>query len=552
MPIVSNFPSGIGLPDGGSLNQVLTIGANGEAEWKDLPDSLNQEEGDARYLKKAGDTMAGAIDMGAHKITNLAVPTDPTDAVRQQDLEAVSNELDDIINGTTAIHMPIADEVKAGVVKSGGDVVVGEDGTMTVEGFIPTSMKGVTSGVAELDSNGKVPTSQLPSYVDEVIEYTSRGAFPGTGEDGKIYVAEDTNLTYRWSGTDYVEISPSLALGETESTAYRGDRGAAAYTHSQITSGNPHGTTAADVGAMPAVSGGTQGQILTQGANGAEWADAPDPLPAGGTTGQLLTKTADGSAWQNKPSYTAAEVGARPDTWTPSAEDVGAMPAVTGGTTGQVLTKTADGQEWADGGMTEAEADERYLKLSGGTMTGRIYVTGNVVSPFTLLSIIGSSTGGSFVKVGSDGRGGTFFYFDSASSGKGMLYIRTDGDEDDSPCLICNIATPTNGTDAANKAYVDSKAPTGQTVTLTSSGWTSTTGGYQQVVSVTGVTTDPAQIIWVDVSQSGTDLAADKALNDAWGAGPGQLKPKQQSGALQFFSIEKPTVNIPVDVVVSG
>ena len=92
----------------------------------------------------------------------------------------------------------------------------------------------------------------------------------------------------------------------------------------------------------------------------------------------------------------------------------------------------------------------------------------------------------------------------------------------------------------------------GVTVTLTSSGWSATTGGYQQVVSVTGVTTDPDQIIWVDVSQSGTDLAADKALSEAWGAGPGQLTPVQQSGALKFLSVEQPTVNIPVNVVVSG
>ena len=82
------------------------------------------------------------------------------------------------------------------------------------------------------------------------MEYANGSAFPDTGESGKIYVALDTNLTYRWSGSDYVEISPSLALGETESTAYRGDRGKAAYDHSQITSGNPHGTTAADVGAI--------------------------------------------------------------------------------------------------------------------------------------------------------------------------------------------------------------------------------------------------------------------------------------------------------------
>lgn len=96
---------------------------------------------------------------------------------------------------------------------------------------IASSLKGAANGVAELDSTGKVPSSQLPSYVDDVLEYNSTSAFPSTGEAGKIYVAKDTNKTYRWSGSAYVEISPSLALGETSSTAYRGDRGKTAYDH---------------------------------------------------------------------------------------------------------------------------------------------------------------------------------------------------------------------------------------------------------------------------------------------------------------------------------
>ena len=83
------------------------------------------------------------------------------------------------------------------------------------------------SSKADLDSNGKVPSSQLPSYVDDVEEYTSKSSFPATGATGKIYVDTTTNLTYRWSGTTYVEISPSLALGETDSTAYAGNKGAA-------------------------------------------------------------------------------------------------------------------------------------------------------------------------------------------------------------------------------------------------------------------------------------------------------------------------------------
>ena len=87
--------------------------------------------------------------------------------------------------------------------------------------------KGVANGIATLDQNGLVPSSQLPSYVDDVIEVNTFSALPNTGESGKIYITQDTNLTYRWSGTAYVEISQSLALGETSSTAYAGDKGKA-------------------------------------------------------------------------------------------------------------------------------------------------------------------------------------------------------------------------------------------------------------------------------------------------------------------------------------
>ena len=88
----------------------------------------------------------------------------------------------------------------------------------------------------------------IPSYLDDVLEYVNLIQFPTIGETGKIYVALDTNIVYRWSGSIYVEISSSLALGENSSTAYRGDRGKVAYDHSQIVYGNPHGTTKAHVG----------------------------------------------------------------------------------------------------------------------------------------------------------------------------------------------------------------------------------------------------------------------------------------------------------------
>ena len=99
------------------------------------------------------------------------------------------------------------------------------DYTASEVGAIATTAKGTANGVAELDENGKVPSAQLPSYVDDVLEYASVSVFPATGESGKIYIALDTNKTYRWSGTTYTEISESLALGETDSTAYAGNKG---------------------------------------------------------------------------------------------------------------------------------------------------------------------------------------------------------------------------------------------------------------------------------------------------------------------------------------
>ena len=104
--------------------------------------------------------------------------------------------------------------------------------------YIESTMKGAANGVASLDANGLVPSSQLPSYVDDVLEYSAKSSFPSSGETGKIYVDTSTNLTYRWSGSAYVEISKSLALGETSSTAYAGDKGATLATNLSSHTGN--------------------------------------------------------------------------------------------------------------------------------------------------------------------------------------------------------------------------------------------------------------------------------------------------------------------------
>jgi hypothetical protein len=116
------------------------------------------------------------------------------------------------------------------------------DGTNIAQAtFIPATEKGANSGVATLDATGKVPSSQLPSFVDDVIEAYykaadgkfyesySEGTYSDeiTGEGGKIYVDLLTNKTYRWGGSAYAEISAGLALGETQGTAYEGSKGKA-------------------------------------------------------------------------------------------------------------------------------------------------------------------------------------------------------------------------------------------------------------------------------------------------------------------------------------
>jgi hypothetical protein len=88
---------------------------------------------------------------------------------------------------------------------------------------LETSLKGANNGLAELDGSGTVPSSQLPSFVDDVVECANAAARPATGETGKIYVTLDNGLTFRWSGSAYVEISSSLALGSTGSTAAPGN-----------------------------------------------------------------------------------------------------------------------------------------------------------------------------------------------------------------------------------------------------------------------------------------------------------------------------------------
>ena len=315
------------------------------------------------------------------------------------------------------------------------------------------------------------------------------------------------------------------------------------YQPSVDTSGNL--TWAASKEGMPTVAGanirGPQGERGPAGADG-----APGPAGQDGVQGPAGQDGAQGPAGANATingvnaltlNATGGLSGSQSgETYTISG--AGKLDAPEGGTTGQVLTKTDDGQAWQDApetGMSQDDADARYLKLSGGTMTGHVDFA--------------------------NGKGAAFFPNGSSNVNEAVLLVAYKP-ENGIACLgiegkyglaqarVKSVADPIDDFDAANKAYVDSKGPKTATVTLTAAGWTQSGERYSQSVSCSIVKTD-SPIVLIDAALSGTDLDADAEVLNAW-AGPSAQKTEQGDGTLTFYSVEAPTVNIPVSVGVIG
>lgn len=200
------------------------------------------EDENALYMLTGSDpSQAGSwtrLDAGA--TTEVAVENVLTSSSATNALSAaMGKKLNDekVAKTTTVNGKPLSSNVVIGgddinvqaPSQLGGITVTLQDAIESIgtvlDDYVAKNQIGAFNGVAGLDAAGKVPSSQLPSYVDDVLEYDSRSTFPGVGLSGIIYVAKDTNLTYRWTGGIYVEISQSLALGETSSTAYAGDKG---------------------------------------------------------------------------------------------------------------------------------------------------------------------------------------------------------------------------------------------------------------------------------------------------------------------------------------
>lgn len=221
--------------------------------------------------------------------------------------------------------------------------------------FVLSEDKGVANGVAELDANGLIPSNQLPSYVDDVIEgYLNDNKLYKEpehiteiiGETGKIYIDLISNKTYRWSGSSFAIISETIALGETSSTAYRGDRGKTAYEHSQTAHApvnaeeNQNAFSAVTVGsATVSANSKTDTLILEAGDNITLTPDSENekiiissnssgsvsgdylPLSGGSMTGKLIFPSFSGGSWVSGRDNACINIrgnGVSPGEWNPA------------------------------------------------------------------------------------------------------------------------------------------------------------------------------------------------------------------------------------------
>lgn len=250
------------------------------------------------------------------------------------------------------------------------------------------------NGIAGLGDDGKIAAAQLPSYVDDVVEgYYHEGAFYSdpahreqiTPESGKVYMDAETNITYRWSGHSYAPIGSDLALGETQSTAYRGDRGKIAYDHSMTKEGNPHGTKAADIGYTDNKG---LGATNLQGAMDAAAQKATDAQKSADAALEAITKighTIDAVPSQNGTlTYTGSE---QSPTWNSYNPETMTMGGVTKGTDAGSYNATftpKEGYTWGDG---TNETKTAVWKIGRATImavpsqSGALTYTGGAQSP---------------------------------------------------------------------------------------------------------------------------------------------------------------------------
>ena len=253
----------ITFPSSPSVNQVFTSGSK-SWKWNGTVWAANGSHkhviSDITDISTIGATIASAVDAQAVKDaisaeSKLGTPAgngyvlvSGTDGSRSWVSPSTVGPVTSVAGKTGVVTLVKADVGLANVDNTSDANKPISTATQTALDLkADLTLLGAANGIATLTGAGQIPASQLPSYVDDVLEAANLAALPATGETAKIYVTLDTNLTYRWSGSAYVEISKSLAIGETSGTAFAGDKGKTAYDHVSLTN-NPHSVTKTQVG----------------------------------------------------------------------------------------------------------------------------------------------------------------------------------------------------------------------------------------------------------------------------------------------------------------
>ena len=327
------------------------------------------------YAQNASTDLAGLVKLGGG--TTNFLRADGTWATPAGTAYTANTGI--TLNGNTFQHTNSVTAATAGTssATSGSTLAVpyvtyDAQGHITATGTHTHTITGFLTSSSSLDASkltGTVPTSVLPSYVDDVLEYTAKANFPATGEEGKIYVDKTTNLTWRWGGSAYVEISPSLALGNTASTAAKGN-----HTHTVTATGNVTTTTATTANKTATVSAASSGDATYTPAGTISIATA-------GTTNNTL-----------KPVTAKTVVtGATFNT------------VVTGGTTTDVPNISKKTVVTSASGATATITNGTLTITNGSFGTGDSVTVGTAIKAYTTLNtgVSGSATTGDSVTLGS-------------------------------------------------------------------------------------------------------------------------------------------------------
>ena len=311
-------------------------------------------------------------------------------------------------------------------------------GTLALD-RIPTITDAKIQGMSASKLTGTIPQANLPSYVDDVLEYNGKSTFPQTGESGKIYVDTSTNRTYRWGGSSYVEISSSLALGTTSSTAFRGDYGNIAYQHaaakgSAFANGLYKITTNAQ-GHVTAATAVTKNDITALGIPGSDTnTNTTYTLSKSGST--ITLEGSDGSSTSvtdANTTYSLSSFGV-----TATAAELNYTDGVTSNIQTQLNGKAASSHTHATASTTAAG----FLRQLNGSTANFLRGDGTWATP--------PNTTYSAMKGATTGTAGSAGLVPAPSAGAATRYLRSDG----------TWATPpdTNTTYSAMKGATSSSA----------------------------------------------------------------------------------------------